>query len=371
MKLKENGNIKKIILMLILIIILSIGVFYFYLRSNIYRAAKVAPKPEIEESKSNNEPEKEPVYEEAEGITNILLIGTDARALNENSRSDSMIIATIDNNNKEVRLTSIMRDTYVDIKGHGKQKINAAFAYGGGELLMGTLEKTFNIKLDKYVIINFSGFEGVVDAVGGLDINVKDYEVNEINKFIGETDKFKSPLITKDGYQHLDGQQSLAYARIRHVGNGVYERDERQRAVVSLLLHKLKTTSVFNYPALLSKFMPCVKTNVEPAFFLSYAYTVSKFKPLKVEQLQIPLTELSEGRIYNGSWVFLMDKEQNASILNDFVFKSIIPDKKKLDYSSFKRAINKYLSEEVKREPESVPAGDLKKEPYESNHSYP
>jgi LCP family protein required for cell wall assembly len=371
LKINTNRNIRRIILVLILIIIAGIGVLYLYLRSNIYRTTKTIPNTEIQESKSNNESDKEPVYEEAKGITNILIIGTDARQLNENSRSDSMMIATIDSNKKEVRLTSILRDTYVDIKGHGKQKINAAFAYGGAELLMNTLQNTFNIKLDKYAIINFGGFEGVVDAVGGLDINVKSYEVSEINKYIGETDSVKSPMITKAGYQHMDGQQSLSYARIRHVGNGVYERDERQRTVASLLLDKLKTTSVFNYPTLMSKLMPCIKTNIEPAFFLSYAYTVSKFKPLKVEQLQIPLTELSDGRIYNGSWVFLMDKQQNASILNDFVFKSIIPDKKKLNYSSFKRAIDKYLSEEVKKEPKSIPAGDLKKEPYESDHSYP
>lgn len=371
MKNHTNGKIKKILLVLILIIIAGAGGLYLYLRSNIYRSDRTKPNTEINQSNLNDETEKEPVYEEVKGITNILVIGTDARQLNENSRSDSIMIATIDSNKKQVRLTSILRDTYVDIKGHGKQKINAAFAYGGAELLMNTLKNTFNMNLDKYVIINFGGFEGVVDAVGGLDINVKDYEVSEMNKYIGETDAVKSPMITKAGYQHLDGQQSLSYARIRHVGNGVYERDERQRIVASLLLDKLKTTSVFNYPALMSKLMPCIKTNIEPAFFLSYAYTVSKFKPLNIEQLQIPLTELSDGRIYNGSWVFLMDKEQNASILNDFIFKSIIPDKKKLNYSSFKRAINKYLSEEVKKAPESIPAGDIKKEPYESDHSYP
>lgn len=336
---KPKKKIIIITLVVISVILLGIGGSYLYVRNKIYSATKTPEpetKPQVEETK------EEPKYEEVKGITNILLIGTDARNLDESARSDSMMIATIDSNNKKIRLTSIMRDTYVSIKGHESQKINGAFAYGGPELLMDTIQRNFNIKLDKYVIINFWGFENVINAVGGLDVDVKNYEISEINKFIGEVDDVKSPPLQNSGLQHLDGQQTLSYARIRQVGNGVYERDSRQRKVISLLLDKLKETSVFQYPNVMSKLLPCVKTNIEPATMLNYAYTVSKFKPLEVTQLQMPMTELSDGGIYKGAWVFLMDKDQNAKLLNDFVFRGIVPDPKKVDLQSFKDAIREY-----------------------------
>jgi len=169
--------------------------------------------------------------------------------------------------------------------------------------------------------------------------------------------------------QHLDGQQTLAYTRIRHVGNGSYERNLRQRQVLSGIASKIKDTSIFQYPSLLSNILPHIKTNIEPASIMNYTYTIFKFKPLEVKQLQIPLTDLSEGRIYKGTWVFLMDREQNGRVLNDFVFKNTITQKENLNLADFKRKLNDYLRAERKvnrtvkyqEDKESI-------EPYESDH---
>lgn len=341
----------------LLVIILSAGGFYLYVRSKIYVSANTGKLSEPNADYSNV-PMPEPLYDEVKGITNILLIGTDARTLDEKSRSDSMIIATIDDNNKKIKLTSLMRDSYVDIPNHKTQKLNAAYAIGGPELLMKTIELNFKIKLDKYIIVNFWGFEDIIDAVGGIDVDVKDRDIKEINKYIGEVRTQKSPPLTKGGYQHLDGQQALAYSRIRKTDTE-YARTERQREVLELLAGKLQGMGVTQYTSLMMKMLDYVKTNVEPASLLNYAYTVTKFKPIQMEQLQIPVDEISWGGMYSGAWVLLMDRDQNARVMNDFIFANKVTDKSELDKKAFQAVLNSYKSAEVKvTNPTTGEAGD-------------
>jgi LCP family protein required for cell wall assembly len=330
---------------------------YIYVRSKIYEPPKdintvmESIGDEEGEEVENTEKTEDVKYDEVDGITNILLIGVDARELNEKARSDSMIIATIDSNSKKLKLTSVMRDSYVDIYKYKTQKINAAYALGGPELLMDTIQRNLKIKLDKYIVINFWGFEDVIDILGGIDVEVKDYEISEIDKYIGEVREKKSQPITVPGMQHLDGQQALAYARIRKVGDGVYERDSRQRKVIGLLANKLKETSAIKYVSLMNKILPSIKTNIEPINFLNYAYTVSKFSPLTVQGLQIPVDELSSGQIYKDTWVLLMDKDQNSKVLNDFIFKDKLPNTKEFDMKAFNETMKAYLSKETGLKP--------------------
>lgn len=341
---KKMSKKTKIIITISIILALLVGsvVFgYFYVRSKIYSNSDISDIT------------TEDSFEEVPGITNILLIGTDARDLNERARSDSIIIATIDNNTKKLKLSSIMRDTFVDIPGYGEQKINAALALGGPELLMKTIKENFNFTLDKYVMVNFWGFEDIIDGIGGIEVDVKDYEIPEINKFIGEVRDVKSPPLTTPGLQHLDGQQALAYARIRKVGNGSYERTERQRRVLDIVAEKMMDVSVVKYPGLLYDLLPSVKTNIEPLTLLNYAYTVSKFGELKFEQLQIPATELSQGGLYrNKGWVLLTDKEQNGKILNDFIYNDKTYSSEDIDKDHFNSVMANYnaLNNEYKQQ---------------------
>ena len=341
---KKMSKKTKIIITISIILALLVGsvVFgYFYVRSKIYSNSDISDIT------------TEDSFEEVPGITNILLIGTDARDLNERARSDSIIIATIDNNTKKLKLSSIMRDTFVDIPGYGEQKINAALALGGPELLIKTIKENFNFTLDKYVMVNFWGFEDIIDGIGGIEVDVKDYEIQEINKYIGEVRYVKSPPLTTPGLQHLDGQQALAYARIRKVGNGSYERTERQRRVLDIVAEKMMDVSVVKYPGLLYDLLPSVKTNIEPLTLLNYAYTVSKFGELKFEQLQIPATELSQGGLYrNKGWVLLTDKEQNGKILNDFIYNDKPYSSEDIDKDHFNSVMANYnaLNNEYKQQ---------------------
>ena len=188
-KKKNWSTTKKVVLSLVMVLVILIGTvlgFYKHIKNKIY----VKKEPSI----SNNDSE----FKEVEGITNVLLIGVDARDLDEPCRSDSMIIATLDNNNKKVKLTSLFRDTLVDIPGHGEAKLNAAYMLGGPELLMKTVKETYNVSIDKYIIINFWGFETIVDYIGGIEVDVKDYQLEELNKYGPESvDNFMSKAFGK------------------------------------------------------------------------------------------------------------------------------------------------------------------------------
>jgi len=176
-----------IILGFLFVCIVSVATYFYYSYQSIkednvnitsYSGGDESENTVVESLKVEKEK-----YNEVKGITNILLLGIDDRGTEEPIRSDTIMILTLDDNNKKMKLTSIMRDTYVEIPGHGSQKINHAFAYGGVNLMAQTIEKNFHISLEQYVKINFEGFKDLADSLGGLDVNISNYEeVNELNR---------------------------------------------------------------------------------------------------------------------------------------------------------------------------------------------
>ena len=337
-KKKNWSTTKKVVLSLVMVLVILIGTvlgFYKHIKNKIY----VKKEPSI----SNNDSE----FKEVEGITNVLLIGVDARDLDEPCRSDSMIIATLDNNNKKVKLTSLFRDTLVDIPGHGEAKLNSAYMLGGPELLMKTVKETYNVSIDKYIIINFWGFETIVDYIGGIEVDVKDYQLEELNKYIGESTGGNDCPVEKTGIQTLNGKQALSYARIRYNVGDEYERTDRQREVIFKVIEKLQNTKPSKYLGVMNTMLEYIKTNIDPLEALNMAYTIYKFPSLDVEQLQIPLVALSETRNYKelGS-VFLMDRLQNASILYNFIYENKYPNEEEFNYDSLKTELQKYANQE-------------------------
>ncbi|MCY6354624.1 LCP family protein [Clostridium sp. ZS2-4] len=341
--IKYKKTLKFTIIFILLSIVSTVSYFIYSFEKNSHITSETSTI--LESGNLNDTDEEMPDLRTVEGITNILLIGSDARSLNEKSRSDAIMILTIDSIHKKLKVTSILRDTYVKIPGYGEEKINHSFNYGGPELLLKSIENNLSIKLDKYVIVNFFGFKDLINSIGGLDIDIKPEEVKESNKIMLELNEDPSNLIKNSGLQHFNGQQVLAYSRIRHVGNGCYDRTHRQRHVVSLIINKLTDTPVIKYPVVASKLLPYVKTNIDISEILNYAYTVYQIKNFTPEQLQIPLTELSYAQLLSiKGWVLLMDKYQNAKILNDFIFDDKTYSKSDLDYASCKKAIDSYLS---------------------------
>ena len=339
----RNRIIISAISMVLAVIVGGVIGYYSYVKSKIYTKSS-----EIEIKTIEKKSEEDVEYKEVEGITNVLLVGTDGRDLKESARADSIIIATLDNNNKEIRLTSLFRDTLVDIKGYGPYKLNAAMAFGGIDLLKDTIQETYDINIDKYIIINFWGFEAIIDQIGGLEIDVKEYQLDELNKYIGESTGGNDCPVTAPGLQLLNGKQALSYARIRKGVGDEFERTERQREVLFKVAEKLRETKPTKYLGIVNSMLDYINTNIELLDALNMAYTIYKFPTLETKQIHIPVTELADDMNYGGEvgWVFIMDRKQNTEILHDFIFNNIEPDESKFDYNSLKQALNEYRTGE-------------------------
>lgn len=309
----------------IIICVVVLGAGYMYIRANIYKKTEPLTSEHLQAPVKTKEETIE--YTEVEGITNVLLVGVDGIDFDEKyQRSDSMIIATLDSNKEKVKLTSLYRDTLVYIPGYGEEKMNLAFSLGGPELVMETIKYNFDVNIEKYIMINFAGFEAIIDQIGGVEIDVKEYQLHELNKYIGQATGGGDCPVEKAGLQILNGKQALSYARIRKGVGDDYERTERQREVLFKMVEKLQKTDVIKYFSIANKMLDYLRTNIGIMDGLNMAYTISKFSNLETEQLSIPVQELCVDEEVNGNMALRMDRYENALILNDFIFNDTLPD---------------------------------------------
>ncbi len=245
-------------------------------------------------------------------VTNILLVGTDSRQKgNKRSRTDTMIILSIDKKNKKMTMTSVLRDTFVKIPGVGNNRLNAAFVFGGPKLLFKTFDQNFGIHLDKYVQIDFFNFVRLVDAVGGVDLKLTKDEINLMNKtyipYINKNTNKKntSNRITpnKSGVYHLNGVQTLAYSRIRYIGTD-FARTERQRKVIAQIIKKTKKLSVSEINDLADIVLPMISTNLSQGEVMSLLLNAKEYLNYKIVNGRMPI---------NGSYKYM--KVRGASVL--------------------------------------------------------
>ena len=319
------SKLKKLVIVLAILVIAFPATVFGYLWFKLDEMRD----PDLNGSLSDNE------YNNERGITNVLLIGTDGRPGDKNSRSDAMMILTIDNNNKSLKLTSLARDSYVDIPGHGSQKLTHAYVYGQDSLLIETIEDNFEIDIQHYAAVDFFSFMDVIDALGGVTVDVKENEINELNKFIPETykwhdspDKGSLEYINTSGPQKLNGYQTLAFSRIRKNDSAV-ERDRRQREVIEGLVQGVKDLSVTKYPGLIDTILPHVKTNMTPGNIITLATKILGMGNLDMKQLEFPIDDGINGEggiVGNAGWVLKFTPE-SLDILHDFIFNDIMYDK--------------------------------------------
>ena len=264
-------------------------------------------------------------------VTNVLIIGTDGRTADEAARSDTMIIASINNRTDEVSLISLMRDCYVEIPGYSNNKLNAAYTFGGPELLMDTIEHNFGIAVEDYISLNFISVANIVDSVGGIDIEISDAEAQEINTILQAEvneimgDNSLDDLLKKGGKLHLNGKQALSYARIRYVGNADFERTERQREVIRLVMDKLKSLNPTILPKLSTSVLPDVKTNMSTAELYWVSLKVPFIIGYDRQQLRIPAEETYSNMTVNingfESSVLSVDFNANYNIIYENAYK--------------------------------------------------
>ncbi len=196
------------------------------------------------------------VIETSDNIVNIMLIGQDARDGVVRARSDTMILLTLNKDTKTITMTSFLRDLYVKIPGYDDNKMNAAYAFGGMSLLDKTLEQNFGVQVDGYVEVDFSRFAEVIDLLGGVDLELREDEAATVNYATGRYALGK-------GMMHLDGEQALAYSRIRHLdADADFSRTNRQRKVINALIEKFRNTKLTTLLGLLDDLLPMIATDM-------------------------------------------------------------------------------------------------------------
>lgn len=310
---KKLSPLKKFLICFIaLILIISVGA-YAYIHTTLSKVNNV--KLNTNDLGINPQPNS---TTSNENISNIAIFGIDSTD-GEIGRSDCIMILTIDEQHSKLKLSSIIRDSYVEIPGReGKDKINHAYAFGsvdgtpngGPTLAIKTLNKNFNLNIKDFMSVNFSSLPKLIDSVGGIDINV----TNEELQFI---DGVSSP-----GIQRLNGEQTLAYSRIRHAAGGDFERSHRQRTVLSALYSKFKTISVTSYPSFLSELLPIINTNLTTTNILSLAAKVASFSSNGISQDRFPRDDFGEGKMINGIYYYVFDIPETAKQINDYIFSS-------------------------------------------------
>lgn len=262
--------------------------------------------------------EEQEIIESSDDIINILLIGQDRRAHEGRSRSDTMILVTVNKPAKTLTLTSFMRDMYVQIPGRDDNRINVPYLVGGMKLLDSTLRTNFGVIVDANVVVDFYGFIDIVDMMGGVDIELTAAEANYMNEnFSWDVDDgLDDNWNLTEGLNHLNGSQALSYARMRKIGNSDFQRTERQRLVISKLIEKAKSLSVSELNVLLQHALPMITTDMEDTEILNYALELFPMLPeLEVGTLRIPVAGSYESTYIDGMAVLVPDLWWNRSVL--------------------------------------------------------
>ena len=307
-KKKKNSTGKTIFISLLAIILfIFAGGFYLY---NKY----LGDMNRVDISKNDEELNiSQESSQKSDDVINIALFGIDTRAndYDSTSRSDTIMIASLDKQHKKIKLTSIMRDTYVNIPDKGYDKINHSYAFGGAELAIKTINKNFDMNIKNYATVNFSAMAKIVDAVGGVEIDVKDYEINHI------------PGVGGTGIQNLSGDQAVSYSRIRYSGDGDYERTERQRTVLENVIYKvLDSKSLTQTLALIETLSPNIETSLSTTDMVGLATEVFSSNIKTLEDTRIPLDDHSQGTMSGGIYYLkpntLVD---NVEYLHEFIYE--------------------------------------------------
>lgn len=256
---------------------------------------------------------------------NILLVGVDSRSDSMSGRSDSMILVSINKKTKQVTMTSFLRDIYLSIPGHGNNRLNASYAFGGTELLTDTIMANFGISVDRCIVVNFYLVMDMVDAVNGIDLDVTADEIRVMNKYIRNHNQLLGNpegtdiLLEEDaGKIHVNGSQALAYARVRYVGTD-FARTGRQRTVISKCLEKIKKLNAGKIIGLVGEFLPRIRTDLTEGDCATLLLMMLDLDSYEFQSLTVPVDGTWKNANINGMSVLTVDFSANARAWHDAV----------------------------------------------------
>lgn len=260
-------------------------------------------------------------------VINILLIGQDSQGMTSGGRSDSMILATLNQKENEITLTSFMRDLYVDIPGYKKSRLNTSYALGGSELLNDTIERNFGIHIDGSIAVDFSGFAECIDIIGGVELELTSAEADAVNKELFHTlpasekdaDPQADSRLLTEGMQHLSGNAALQYARIRKIDSD-FSRTSRQRKLLTAVFEKLKDSDLKTITSLLGEALPLLTTDIPNTKLLGYAACVLTMQPATLKTDRIPTDGAFREAVVHRMQVLVPDLEKNQIHLRESLY---------------------------------------------------
>lgn len=306
--MKKGNKIALWIIGIILgVFIIGIGGVYIYGNYMFNKVEKI----EVDKNDVGiTEEVEEKLSPYSNSIINIALFGVDSADVST-GRSDSIIIATIDTIHKKLKLTSVMRDSYVNISGIGNDKINHAYAFGGPQLAIKTLNENFNLNIEDFVAVNFDSLPKIIDMIGGVTVDITSEEVSHI------------PGISSAGTYNLNGAQALSYSRIRYATGGDYVRTERQRTILTKIFEKILTINPMKYPSLLNEVLPMVQTSLDYSKILELGTEVLKMRVTTLEQERFPLDGYCQGEMINGVYYLTFNKALTVEQLHNYIFEDV------------------------------------------------
>lgn len=245
-------------------------------------------------------------------ISNILLIGADS--FEGTSRSDSMMLVSIDNRNKKIKITSLMRDMYVAIPNKSSNKLNAAYCWGGAKLLVETIEYNFKIKIDNVIRLDFTAFKTLIDKMGGLTIELNEKQVKYMNKYAHTT--YDSP-----GTYKVSGKVALEYVRMRKIDSD-FGRTRRQRDVFEQIFDRISDYNIIDLTMLTYDMLQYIQTDISNKEIRKYLTNAPALLDYKIEQFSLPAKDTYEGKSINGADVLVLDVDENAKRLSQFVYSN-------------------------------------------------
>uniref|UniRef100_UPI0040572150 LCP family protein n=1 Tax=Acetatifactor sp. TaxID=1872090 RepID=UPI0040572150 len=313
-KKKKKSKFKRFLLTVAVLAVLLLGGMYYvvgivYDKMNYHGVESVAAQAMKDE-----------------GVTNILLIGNDSRENGEDGRSDAMILLSISDKTKTIHITSLLRDMYVEIPGYKGNRLNAAYSFGGAELLMETVEQNLDIEVNRYMLVNFEAFAKLVDAVGGVELELTTEEIEYVNAYLVEYNMLtERPQGTDNmdpsvsGLVHLNGPQALAYTRNRYLGTD-FGRTERQRKVLSAVIDRAPKALLTNPKGLIDGLLPNLTTNLTQFETFGLGLTAPKLFAYELVQGSLPIEGSYQNATIREMSVLEVDFEANKQYLRENVY---------------------------------------------------
>lgn len=262
--------------------------------------------------------------EEISDIVNIAILGVDEND-QDVGRSDAIMIGTLDPIHKKLKITSIMRDTYVNIPGYGYDKINHSYSYGGAELTIKTLNQNFGLNITDYIKVNFQDLVNIVDALGGIDMELSQEEYDGLITHLKSAydqigSKPKKISANNDGTYHLDGFQALGYCRIRNTSNNDFDRTSRHRKILGEMFAKISESGTKDLAVMATNLLPYVETSLSDKDILTLGFNVLTLGTTSVEQERFPRDEYCNDAKIDEVYYLWYDAEYTEEQMFEYIF---------------------------------------------------